>query len=467
MAVPLPAAGDLRAERAEPGATPRESLAGKFDLVIMNPPFTRNDIRNRQYDRSGQLAVQRREMEIVQFLSDLDPLAAKAIDHTSVQTYFGPLADILLKRQSASLASVVPTTALTGKAAKLQRQFLAERFQLEIVVTSHDPRRVNFSENTSIHESLLIARRSGVERRPTRFISLARMPRDAHEAIVLADLITGRRPLDEWGTEHSWPWLRVREGDWSAAQFYHGRLAEAMHDLEALAGTRLVGAADRCRVEPDGRAIRGELLREPLAQAQWKIPVLWDHVTARQTTMTAVADVLAAPKPGREHAARGLASMASHLLVANRLRTDTVRTAAVFANEKLLGSAWVPVRPIEPSPAFERALCAWWNSTPGILTFLHSRSKALDYARYSLDSLRSLLVPDPKEVDIGPLREAFENCRSRTLLPWPQLHACPNRAILDQAAAQVLRIDGRKVAVWRQLISQEPTVSKRPARVGP
>ena len=110
---------------------------------------------------------------------------------------------------------------------------------------------MNFSENTSIHESLIVARRPGAERAPTRFISLARMPQDTHEAILLSDLINRGQPLGEWGTEHSWPWPRVREGDWSAAQFYDGTLANAVHDLAALAGTVLAPAGILCRIEPE------------------------------------------------------------------------------------------------------------------------------------------------------------------------------------------------------------------------
>ena len=116
--------------------------------------------------------------------------------------------------------------------------------------------------------------------------------------------------------------------------------------------------------------------------------------------------------------------------------------------------------PRSPDRRFEHALCAWWNSTPGILTLLHSRAKALDYTRYALNALRSLLVPDPNGVNITPLSDAFAVCRSQTLLAWPELHACPTRAILDEAAARVLRIDGRKIADWRRRIALEPTVSR-------
>ncbi len=194
----------------------------------MNPPFTRNDIRNRQHKSWHRRSLQEREIEIAKFLGDRDPSAFRAIDQTSVESFFAPLADALVKPGAGSLASVVPITALTGASSAPKRTFLAERFQIETIVTSHDPKRINFSENTSIHESLTVARRTGSERVATRFVSLARMPQDTHEAILLSDLINRGQSLGEWGTEHSWPWPRVRDGDWSAAQFYDGALANAV-----------------------------------------------------------------------------------------------------------------------------------------------------------------------------------------------------------------------------------------------
>ena len=462
LAAPLPTTGALDAERAEPGAAPSESLTGLFDLVIMNPPFTRNDIRNRQYSQADRRSLQRREIKIAEFLADRDPSAFHAIDQTSVRTFFSPLGDALIRKTKGSFASIVPTTALTSASGIKERKFLAERFQIETIVTSHDPARMNFSENTSIHESLVIARRPGEERHPTRFVSLARMPSDTHEAILLSDLINRRQPLGSWGTEHSWPWPRIRECDWSAAQFYDGTLANAVHDLAAFAGTVLTPAGTLCHIEPGGQRIRDAFLRNPQPDALWTVPILWDHSTEIQTAMNAEADVYGVPKPDRVGYAKHLQRKAGRLLVVNRLRTNTVRVSACYAPQPLLGSAWIPVRPISPNPAFEHALCAWWNSTPGILTLLHCRAKALDYPRFALASLRALLVPDPKRVDIAPLADAFAATRAEALRPWPQMHDCPNRAILDQAAAQVLRIDGRVIADWRKRIAKEPTVSGVP-----
>lgn len=457
--VPLPTTDELDAERAEPEAVPSDSLTGQFDLVIMNPPFTRNDIRNRQYKPRDRRSLQEREIEIAKFLEKRDSLAFRAIDQTSVSTFFSPLADVLLKGATASLAKVAPTTALTNASGIPERKFLAERFQIETIITSHDAKRINFSENTNIHESLIIARRPSAERTATRFVSLKQMPQDTHEAILLSDLINRRRPLGSWGTEHSWPWPRVREGDWTAALFYDVTLANAVHDLAALAGTVLTPAGELCLIEPGGQRIRDAFLRNPAADAPWTTPILWDHSTEIQTMMNAEADVFGAPKPGRDKYAKHLQAKASRLLVVNRLYTHQVRVSACYASLPLLGSAWTPVTPRQTEQAYEEALCAWWNSTPGILTLLHARARKLTYPRFALNALRSLLIPDPNRVKITPLVEAFAATRAEELKPWPQMHNCPNRAILDQAAAKVLRIDGLTVADWRMRIAREPTVS--------
>ena len=479
LALPLPTADDVEAERAEPGAVPTESLAGAIDLVIMNPPFTRNDIRNSKYDTAARHTLQEREIEVARFLKTRDPAAFDAIDQTSVRTSFSPLADMLLKKSEATLAVVTPTTALTSASGIPERKFLADRLQIECVITTHDPKRINFSDSTAIHESLLVARRPQAERGPTRFISLARMPRDAHEAILLSDLINRRERLGRWGAEHSWAWPRIRQGDWSAALLYSGQLAKAVRDLAALAESLLGPAGRFCRIEPGGQRIRDAFL--PLAPRKgpavagrhslrlpadappasgWTQRILWEHATDARTTMTAEADVLGVPKPERERYARTkLLGRASRPLVANRLYTHQVRVAACRSPVPLLGSAWTPVTPNTPSEDYENALCAWWNSTPGILTLLHARAPKLTYPRDALDSLRSLLVPDPDLADVTPLAEAFARCSEEPLLPWPRMHECPTRAILDQGAARVLRPDGSTVAAWRERIAREPTVS--------
>ena len=130
-----------------------------LDGCIMNAPFTDNKKRGRKFSRAALKAMQRHEIEIRNRLHEHDPDAAAVITTNSIRTFFTPLADRLLRSDRAFLAKVLPVTACTGASGVAERRFLAERFHIERIVTTHDPKRIAFSENTSIHESLLICRR--------------------------------------------------------------------------------------------------------------------------------------------------------------------------------------------------------------------------------------------------------------------------------------------------------------------
>lgn len=162
-----------------------------LDGVIMNAPFTGNRKRGRKFSRAALKAMQRHEIEIRNRLHQRDPDAAAVSTTNSIRTFFTPLAERLLRSDRAFSAKVLPVTACTGASGVAERRFLAERFHIERIVTTHDPKRIAFSENTSIHESLLICRRpSREERTSTEFVSLRKMPSSAEEAIEVADAIS-------------------------------------------------------------------------------------------------------------------------------------------------------------------------------------------------------------------------------------------------------------------------------------
>lgn len=142
------------------------SLKELCDLVIMNPPFTRNDIRNRNLPKNERKKVQDHEKWIAR--ETLDEVHRNAIDQSTIFTFFPPIADTLLKKQQGTLAMVAPFTICTGAAASGVRRLLTDskRFHVELVVTSHDNHRINFSDNTNIHESLIIVRRMATNSPP-------------------------------------------------------------------------------------------------------------------------------------------------------------------------------------------------------------------------------------------------------------------------------------------------------------
>ena len=151
-----------------------------LDVVIMNPPFTDNKKRGRKFGAEAVKRMQQHELDIRDSLQQRDDAAGSVITTNSSSTFFTPLADRLLNSERGVLAKVLPVTGCTGVGGIAERRFLAERFHIERIITTHDPRRIAFSENITIHECLLICRRHPRDNRPpTEFVSLRRMPSSA------------------------------------------------------------------------------------------------------------------------------------------------------------------------------------------------------------------------------------------------------------------------------------------------
>ena len=172
-----------------------------LDLVLMNPPFTNNKQRNRQFGKDTLRLMQQHELGIRDAVEAGDEAVKGVINSNSVGTFFTPLAERLLHKERGALAKVLPVTACVNASGLSERRYLSRRFHIECIVTSHDPRRIAFSENTGIHECLLVARRwPGDDRPPTQFVSLRKVPATPADVLAAADAIVRGEP-SEWGAQ--------------------------------------------------------------------------------------------------------------------------------------------------------------------------------------------------------------------------------------------------------------------------
>ncbi len=98
-----------------------------------------------------------------------------------------------LVKPDGCLALVLPVTALAGESWRQVRAMLAERYEIELVVSSHDSELRSMSYDTHIAEVLLVARRLRAgERPPGRggFVNLCQTPRRETDALALANAIS-------------------------------------------------------------------------------------------------------------------------------------------------------------------------------------------------------------------------------------------------------------------------------------
>ena len=463
MASKLSGTDTLGAEREADetsGDFPRKDL----DLVIMNPPFTANDKRGQKFTGGAKKRMQRHELRIRDEVGERDPKAGGVITTNSISTYFSPLADQLLSDRG-TVAKVLPATACVGASGEPERQFLADRFRIQRVITSHDPKRVNFSENTGIHESLLICRRWRAGRReaatPTEFVSLRKMPDTAKKAIEAADAIAAGRA--DWGSRTWWPAERVRSGDWTPVQWYDGSLAEAAWELER-----------NDRLEPLGRGHTIGPTRQA-AQDSWKRYVgpaesrplravrIFDSVAADlHRTIAATPEQWVSPGGRRRHLWRNVSRQAARLLVTERFGTTSTRLTAIVSSEPAFGFSWMPVTPTSQATFHCEALSLWLNSTASHLMLLNRRAKKLTYPRWSVAHWQEICIPKPDNPAWAALAAAWNEVRDLELLPMRQADECPARKIIDRAAALALDTDEAQIGEWRRKLAREPTVSNEP-----
>ena len=430
-----------------------------LDGCIMNAPFTDNMKRGRKFSKAALKAMQRHELEMRDRLQERDPAAAEVITINSIRTFFTPLADRLLRRDRAFLAKVLPVAACTGAAGEAERRFLAERFHIERIVTSHDPKHIAFSENTSIHESLLICRRRPKsDRPPTEFVSLRKMPSSAKEAVKVGDDIAQGRS-GNWGRVCLWQRDRVEAGNWTPVQWFDGVLAQVAFDLE-----------QHGSLVQSGSVLRAGAMRQT-AQDSWRrVSVDPESPSTRifgsiaadiRQTMLDAPDEVVYPGGRRAHLYERVKATSGHLMLAERYNTVSGRLTALYSETSTFGFGWIPAT--GPTRQYEHALCAWLNGTPGRLLLLNRRAKLLTYPKWSKEHLLSLPCPRPGTRGVDVLARAWEEAKRIPLLRLTQAETCRARQIIDRAAAVALEMSEQEVGEWRRRLAREPTVTNTEA----
>ena len=454
-----------------PISTPYSSISKEIDIdevdiVLMNPPFTNSAKRGMKYSSHTRKLMQNRELEIKHQIKSSDADASNVIDSNSISTYFIPLADALLHKEIGVLGTVLPTTTFTSTSVMTARKFLAERFHIDMVVTCHEPNQLNFSENTSIHESLLVCRRRGrdEDKGPTTFIALNHMPRNATEATDWLEAVLAGKE-HKYHRTFKWPRSKIADGDWTPAQYYDGSLANLAQKVDDLKNLSPLG--DLAFVESARQVF--DVFKNPLKNTEYQpltaFEMVWTHTTSERETMRSFSDFTTEPKTEKyNYAVHVLWPKASRMLIACRVNPQAIRVSSIFLPRPVLGQPFIPVTPLPKflnPTAMLQAWCAYLNSTPAVLSFLNRRQKKLTYANYSLNQIRAIPVPDPEKTDLAPLVSAFNDLGNSKLLPWSKMNDCPTRAKLDDVVAKVLGLDPEILADWRQRIVSEPTVNNQ------
>lgn len=357
---------------------------------------------------------------------------------------------------------------------------------------SHDPSRWNFSESTNLSEVLLVAvkeKRSPAEAQVIS-LNLWRNPSTAFEALAIFNASRSKVPDPTRGegslhisigenkvgeaTAVNWQFLRERVNWMLPAAFAQSELINiACHLLEGR--LRLPGQAratelplctihDLGKLGPDARDIHDGF---SFSEAKTPYPAFLDHAADSVFKISQKPNRYLLPL-GKAKANRPLRKLehlwplAGRVLLAERLRLNTQKLAAVRIEEVVLSNMWWSFLPHKPR-GFERkekAVSLWLNSTIGLLILLAHREETegawVKFKKPTLSALPTLNVDALKTDQLRAFSDTFEDVSSMTFQPFPHMSTDTTRAAIDGAIAKILNLPD--FSIVRKLLAQEPVV---------
>ncbi len=489
--------GAIDAERVSGSGSrgAKEGVIAKLpnlDLAIMNPPFTRSVGGNLLFGSLPKEERRKLQNELSKRLKPLNGNSREATATAGLGAAFVAAISPRLRRGEGRLALVLPVTVCTGPSWEQTRALIERDFTLDMVITSHDPQRWNFSDSTDLSESLLIATRRPETNSPaehrTTFVNLWRNPDGVLGAHRIAQAVTATAPakLEETGTallaidgRHvgeivSIPASKLAHKKWSGVQFARADLIRSalrlLDDGEVwVPGDGEAANIPLCRLDelgqvgPDRRDVWDGFERTDAVTAY---PMVENHDTEQRKRLLTEPDKylapLAQPRPGRH--LKQIAQLwpkAGRLLIAERLWLETTRVVAMWSEAKVLSNVWWPVR-VEDVPN-EKALAVWLNSSLGLLTTLAQRTSTRGgWVAMKKADLEELPVLDVRRLSASQLQglsDLFGEMAEAEFERLPGMAHCAARRALDDGISKILGLPD--LSKLRDLLASEPVVSNR------
>ena len=474
-----------------------------FDIVIMNPPFTRStnhggahrDVVNPAFAAFGAAAADQTEMG--------NRLSAMGTDNcyhgnAGLASAFAAVAHRKLKPGGA-LALVLPLVASAGQSWDKFRQMLsADYTDISVIsIAAANINEISFSADTGLGECLIIARkRTAADPKDGRikFTSLRRRPQGIAQASVVAKAILAHpesRRIEDGpyggalvsvGNEQIGEILDTPQADGgklSAVRLHDAAVAQTAYSLTQsslwlpaqrtpldlkIASLGDVGSLGYVHRDITGPAPRGPFDKiDPSPTATY--PALWNHNFRMETRIICEPDSQLQVRRGMEDKAATIWETASraHLCLDFGYSSNSL-CVAITERPSIGGRAWPNVQ--FPDARFDYAFALWNNSALGLLMhWWHASLQDVGRGSISIRAAESLPTLDLRALTDAQLDTAqaiFNEFRALELMPAYLADADPNRALLDRRV--ICNILGFDESVYRgiRLLAQkwcaEPSV---------
>ena len=274
--------------------------------------------------------------------------------------------------------------------------------------------------------------------------------------------------LGDWGNIIEWPRRKIEKGDWSVAQYYSPGLVSAL--LEIKRNKKVSPYFEEkslpalCRSFYDLFFIDKNLDDYKLSQS---LTAYCSSSEKIRTTMFGKPDCVAQIKEGRKEQAERMLDNAGFILIPCGLRLTNARVVALWTPKPSIGGVYMPLASkdnINSSQA--KALTVFLNSSFGILQLLSIRAGQMDFPNFPVAALKTILYPH-SDLDLSSLIKIFDVTNKQEMQRICDSNKDPTRKKLDHTVAKLLGVNPKETDKWRELLSNEPIISRKHATERP
>lgn len=493
-----------------------------FDLVIMNPPFTRATghegkkigIPNPMFAAFGSSTEEQQLMSKATQRLTKDSSAHGNAGEASI---FLVLGDRKVK-QGGTLALVMPLSLLSGESWEDSRKLLAKKYGnlILVSVSGEDDADLSFSADTEMGECLVIGQKSinGSER--AIFVILNEVPKYPLVGASIAEQVYRLqssnmvRKLEDgpvggsilqFGNDRIGQALDAplpTSGSWNISRIADLTLAQTAYQIsnEGCIWLPTMGKTDSIHIpttiiEAIGKigpyhadisgktskgGVRGPFDSFPVTKGASTYPILWAHEADRERTLLFDEDREGIPLYGRtpeeqtiiDQKLSNVWSTASYCHFNRDFRFNSQSTGMQLTPRKTIGGrAWLSIKlaTIEQ----EKTLVLWANTSLGLLLhWWHSNKQQSgrgSIGKQALQTLPTLNIPALTKTQIDEAVKIFDEMSNKELLPMHEIDKDPVRKDLDeQFARKVLGLpeniltEGGPLELLRLKLSREPSV---------
>ena len=474
-----------------------------LDLIIMNPPFTRNTSREGQTADAFAAsfaafgASKKDQKAMVNKMSQITKDTCYD-GNIGISSAFAALANKKLK-PGGILALILPLTVSVSSRWQKLRTLLAENYiDIEVIsIAAAKSYDVAFSSDTSMADCLVVARKHNSEihdNRRIRFTSLLRRPTGFVQSSEIAkqltttktirnledgpfggtDIFCGGEKMGETITasvsNNNPAWNPVRIHDFSLTQTAYalaqGKLWLPRCKARPLPITTMdrlswTGIGERDAVGKPPRAPFD--LAPPSRTATY--PALWKHDAKQETQMICQPDCQLRPRIGLEKKATQVWQTAGRAHLNRNFTLGSQPLAVAITIEPCIGgTAWPSIN--FTNEKWDYAFALWGNSTLGLLLFWwHGNRQHPGRYRISRLAIETLPVLDFRALSQAQVKQAkriFDQFKDKHFLPAYLADEDPTRDDLDRTVlCDLLGFDETTYQAVRQLAAKwcaEPSV---------